>query len=298
MPPLAAFPAPSRPHGKAHPGLRFAPCERVRKAFTLIELLVVISIVVLLIGILLPALASARTAAKVVIDLSNLRQVGTGLRLYISDNEQAFPKHSSSKTGPWSGFVNRPRWPDYIFPYIQNTEAFLNPLLSQRELEDNFQKPFAHDTSIGYGGYGYNFQYLGNSRFSPVFHAKAGANVVMPSDTVVVGDTAGARNGNPAANPGDGAKAVYVLDPPLSSARRAHPDGRAYYPGSSVEESNGNAETYLWRSFPAERLGTDPAFSFADGHASSVPMATIDDHNGDGLKDNGYWNGHGDALRF
>ena len=265
------------------------------RAFTLIELLVVISVIALLIGILLPTLAAARTAAKVVVDLSNLRQVGTGLSLYVDDNEDAFPKHSSSKSGPWAGFFNRPRWPDYIFPYIHNTEAFLNPLLSTRELEDNFQKPFSHDTSIGYGGYGYNYQYLGNSRFTPTFHARRHSDVTNSAETIVVGDTAGARDGDSAANPGDGAEAVYVLDPPLTSARGAHPDGRAYYPGGSVEEPHGNPDNYLWRSFPAERLGTDPSFSFADGHAASVAIEVIDDHDGDGINDNGFWNGTGSA---
>ena len=263
------------------------------RGFTLIELLVVISIIALLIGLLLPALKVAKAYAKVTADLSNLRQVGIAIVAYNGDQKGFYPKHSSSSSGPWEGFANRPRWPDYIFPYIQNTDVFLNPLLTDRELADNFQKDFAHDPSIGYGGYGYNYQYLGNSRFDPVFHARADSDVVAPSDTVVVGDTAGSRNGSAASDPGDGAKAVYVLDAPLTSQRRAHPDGRAYYPGGSSEEPDGTPETYLWRSFPAERGGLDPSFSFADGHASQVPVSTIDDHNGDGVNDNGYWNGRG-----
>jgi len=270
----------------------------VRRGFTLVELLVVISIIGLLMGILLPALAAARIAAKVSIDVSNLRQLGIAMSAYNTEEDGFYPMHSSSKNGPWPGFVNRPRWPDYIFPHINDTRAFLNPLLTPRELETNFQKPFAHDPEIGYGGYGYNFQYLGNSRFDPPFHARVHVDVKAPSQTVVIGDTAGARGGTADAEPGDGAQAVYVLDPPLVSERGAHPDGRAYYPTGSVNEPTGTPATYLWRSFPAARGDYPPSFSFADGHAASVHLDEIDDANGDGIKDNGFWNGSGDAGSY
>jgi len=62
-----------------------------RPGFSLIELLVVISIVALLIALLLPALNSARYQARIVLCLSNLRQVGTGTIIYTADNDQYYP---------------------------------------------------------------------------------------------------------------------------------------------------------------------------------------------------------------
>ncbi|MEM9418996.1 MAG: prepilin-type N-terminal cleavage/methylation domain-containing protein [Planctomycetota bacterium] len=64
--------------------------------FTLIELLVVISIIALLIGLLLPALASARTAALTTKCLSNQRQVGIGLFAYAADHDGAIPRGSNA----------------------------------------------------------------------------------------------------------------------------------------------------------------------------------------------------------
>ncbi len=57
-----------------------------KRAFTLIELLVVVSVIVLLIALLLPALRKAREAAWITTCLSNEKQMGIMSIMYVDDN--------------------------------------------------------------------------------------------------------------------------------------------------------------------------------------------------------------------
>ena len=84
---------------------------RSRGAFTLIELLVVIAIIALLVGTLLPSLASARGSARSIKCLANLRTLGISIQQYADDSHDRLPKssHSAGFTSlPWAATLYEP----------------------------------------------------------------------------------------------------------------------------------------------------------------------------------------------
>jgi prepilin-type N-terminal cleavage/methylation domain-containing protein/prepilin-type processing-associated H-X9-DG protein len=245
------------------------------QAFTLIELLVVVAVIAILAAILFPVFAQAKVAAKKTGSVSNLRQLGMAVAMYAADHE-GYPMHSSVGVQPQT------RWADAIFPYVKSEALFVAPGAEPEIVDRVFAHTAAHPEPMLWGGYGYNYQYLGNSR-NPAAGAAAlpfaasESMIEYPSQTFAIADTQGGRDASGRRS------GTYVIDPPLGSDRGT---GRGlFYAGSAPAN----------RSLPVERFTGRVVVNFCDGHVRTMTLAQMDDSNGDGQPDNGWWNGAFDA---
>ena len=108
-----------------------------KRAFTLIELLVVIAIIAILAAILFPVFAQAKEAAKKTVCLSNNKQMGLGLYLYLNDYDDNLPMANYPNTpgnlpSEFSYRAGRTafvawNWADIIQPYVKNYAMFKCP---------------------------------------------------------------------------------------------------------------------------------------------------------------------------
>ncbi len=73
------------------PTTTHAPQRCDRRAFTLIELLVVIAVIAILAALLFPVFSRARESARKTGCLSNLKQMGLAVTLYLQDYDETYP---------------------------------------------------------------------------------------------------------------------------------------------------------------------------------------------------------------
>lgn len=256
--------------------------SRRPRGFTLIELLVVIAIIALLIGILLPALGSARAAARATVNLANLRTLGHGLQFYVNDHDALVPFRMPSGSVHEPTGRTRPRWHWYVGEYVgrpytprspEETADFLAGKGVPRIDNDVFRDPSQreHDfitsssgqvEALRNGSYGYNYHYLGNSRTDnpkPKFD-----NFPVPvarihdwAQTISIADSLG----NQATRASAGFREhSYTLDPPRLDTARNNAQGFAQGSGKSPAHAR-----HMGRAMVA----------FLDGHAKAMSLAEM-----------------------
>jgi prepilin-type N-terminal cleavage/methylation domain-containing protein/prepilin-type processing-associated H-X9-DG protein len=104
---------------------------RTRRGFTLIELLVVIAIIAILAAILFPVFAQARDQARKSTSLSNMKQIGLALQMYLHDYDETF--FFTRETAQWQGYRIDPEELEemtiyrVLAPYVKNRDVWFSP---------------------------------------------------------------------------------------------------------------------------------------------------------------------------
>lgn len=148
------------------------PSFRSDRAFTLIELLTVIAIIGVLAGIIIPVVGSVRKSAKKSQCLSNVRQIGIGMKMFSNDNRNRLPYMTNSNVKTWDqqlldgGYLPKGdvfRCPSdegirtesgFIRSYAYNNYVGDNANQSVKGLLANVNKPLANIILVADGGYG------------------------------------------------------------------------------------------------------------------------------------------------
>ncbi len=171
---------------------------RKPKGFTLIELLVVIAIIAILGGILFPVLSRARAAAKQTQCISNLKQIGASLTMYMSDYDDQFPSAvdviDKSKPELWDAepdFQQRissmPLIQEVLQPYMKSKDLWKCPAdngTQQSESRQDLEFKSAPSLFLVYGS-SYFF------RTEIAFKQIQSSSFRLPAETNVIFDGAG-----------------------------------------------------------------------------------------------------------
>ncbi len=175
----------------------------MRRGFTLIELLVVIAIVAILAALIFPAFARAKRSANQTTCLSNLRQIGAGIGLYMQEADDQFPHAIDpiDKVRPeiWAEFPEfqaripfMPLLHDVLLPYLKSKEVFKCPADNGTEvMDDRPDIEFKTSPSV-YSTYGTSYFF----RTEIAFKFFTSTRFQLPSDVNVLFDASGHWHGD------------------------------------------------------------------------------------------------------
>ena len=100
-----------------------------KSAFTLIELLVVIAIIAILAAILFPVFAQARAQARKTTCISNNKQMGLAINMYVQDYDELLPMMMCKTNPPKNDnfLLQVASWQNLVQPYVKNWQVFICP---------------------------------------------------------------------------------------------------------------------------------------------------------------------------
>jgi prepilin-type N-terminal cleavage/methylation domain-containing protein/prepilin-type processing-associated H-X9-DG protein len=208
---------------------------RGQKAFTLIELLVVIAIIAILAAILFPVFAQARAKARQISCLSNMRQIGTALSMYMQDYDGCIHELIPGGAANLAGTIGEPSmWMGVQQPYVKNSQIYRCPSSTIPAVDITFAGrttcSIGMNSYLGlYFNYFYYFIINGNESDGRYPRPVTEPLIAYPSLTVAFGDAFDRTIGTTTPR-------GYWLDPGYGFGRRF---------GLSDRHSNGTNLTFI-----------------------------------------------------
>ncbi len=148
-----------------------------KRAFTLIELLVVIAIIAILAAILFPVFSQARAKARSAADMSNVRQIGMAIQMYVQDWDERTCRTHHDLEGSET-IANLYTWYQPLRPYIKNENIFRDPSLNDTP------SLFPHPITLA-DWQTYRTDYLINGFFS---HGAFIGMFSKPAEQIIIGE--------------------------------------------------------------------------------------------------------------
>lgn len=161
---------------------------RGREGFTLIELLVVISIISILASMLFPTFARARATARATVCLSNLKQCGIALRMYMDDYDDRYPAQNLASVTGYYNSSSLPRqmsgdtsavWLGQLYPYTRNMQIVVCAVAQSGDVDTLSNSPV---------GIGINLMLTPYTDQNGQWHGSRASDHRYPSATMVLAD--------------------------------------------------------------------------------------------------------------
>jgi prepilin-type N-terminal cleavage/methylation domain-containing protein/prepilin-type processing-associated H-X9-DG protein len=265
-----------RPQGEA--------CRRrmhYTMGFTLIELLVVIAIIAILAAILFPVFAQARAKARAITCLSNMKQLGTAVAMYMQDYDEvvipcrlgydaATVGNHASAANPW-GYTGprwwRQQWQFIIQPYTKNFGLFRCPDMTADDGPDWVSNP--------------ELPQMGTSMCLNDMMSTWGADdggadrtrlaqIRKPADMVLFAESAAVSKNGDAWTGASAGKDAYLSNPDgYNTTYNTTPDGRGFYNPNRLSW-NGASDPMI---VPVPRHNGFCNVIYFDGHAKAIKLS-------------------------
>jgi prepilin-type N-terminal cleavage/methylation domain-containing protein len=228
---------------------------RKRNGFTLIELLVVIAIIAILAAILFPVFAQAREKARQATCLSNMKQIGIGVMMYVQDWDGTYPPDRVAALPGGQGCDQKMiTWKTATLPYVKSIEIYRCPSNPKNKEGDETKgaEPAFPTFPVGYS-------YNGTLLHMSVQRALKEASVPEPARYILLVETSNycADCGIWSLNDSWGMTGGFFVHP-TKRMQTLYMDGHAKSTKFSQTLGTGN-EDQQWTFFPEQYKHVDTA---------------------------------------